>query len=49
MIEIAIKSILKTDLKRIFGYDEFRGDQEEIIHNILAGKNTLNQTLFSIF
>jgi ATP-dependent DNA helicase RecQ len=40
MIEIASKSILKTDLKRIFGYDEFRGDQEKIIHNILAGKNT---------
>ena len=40
MIEIANKSILKTDLKRIFGYDEFRGDQEKIINNILAGKNT---------
>ena len=40
MIEIGNKSILKTDLKRIFGYNEFRGDQEKIIHNILAGKNT---------
>ena len=40
MIEIINKSILKTDLKRIFGYDEFRGDQEKIINNILAGKNT---------
>ena len=35
MIEIGNKSILKTDLKRIFGYNEFRGDQEKIIHNIL--------------
>ena len=40
MIEIANTSILKTDLKRVFGYDEFRDNQEKIIHNILAGKNT---------
>ena len=40
MIEIGNKPILRTDLKRIFGYNEFRGDQEKIIHNILAGKNT---------
>ena len=40
MIEIANMSILKTDLKRVFGYDEFRDNQEKIIHNILAGKNT---------
>ena len=40
MIKTANTSILKTDLKKIFGYDEFRGDQEKIIHNILAGKNT---------
>ena len=40
MIKTANTSILKTDLKKIFGYDEFRGDQEKIIHNILARKNT---------
>ena len=40
MIEIGKEPILRTDLKRIFGYNEFRGDQEKIIHNILAGKNT---------
>ncbi len=40
MIETANTSILKTDLKKIFGYDEFRGDQEKIIHNILVRKNT---------
>ena len=40
MIKTANTSILKTDLKKIFGYDEFRGEQEKIIHNILARKNT---------
>ena len=40
MIKTANTSILKADLKKIFGYDEFRGDQEKVIHNILAGKNT---------
>lgn len=27
-------------LKNIFGYDEFRGEQEEIINNVIGGKNT---------
>jgi len=31
---------LKHKLKDIFGYNHFRGNQEEIINNILAGKNT---------
>ncbi len=31
---------LKERLKEIFGYGHFRGDQEAIIHNILAGRNT---------
>ncbi len=31
---------LKDNLKRVFGYDKFRGVQEEIINNILEGKNT---------
>ena len=31
---------LKTSLKEIFGFSQFRGDQEVIINNILAGKNT---------
>ncbi len=26
-------------LTQIFGYDKFRGDQEEIIHNVIAGKS----------
>jgi ATP-dependent DNA helicase RecQ len=41
MIETTEGAIsLKTELKKIFGYDEFRGAQEKIILNILAGKNT---------
>jgi ATP-dependent DNA helicase RecQ len=31
---------LFAKLKEIFGYNQFRGTQEAIIHNILAGKNT---------
>ena len=31
---------LKTSLKKFFGFDNFKGRQEEIIHNILSGKDT---------
>ena len=31
---------LNQALRKYFGYDHFRGDQEEIISNILAGNNT---------
>jgi ATP-dependent DNA helicase RecQ len=31
---------LKETLKRVFGYDGFRGNQEVIIQNIMDGKNT---------
>ena len=31
---------LKTKLKEVFGYGQFRGNQEPIIHNIMAGNNT---------
>ncbi len=34
------KDILKERLKEIFGYDQFRGNQEAIIQNVLNGKNT---------
>src|SRR5690349_5479092 len=34
------KDKLKTQLKEIFGYDSFRGNQEIVIKNILNGKNT---------
>ncbi|MBX9851830.1 MAG: DNA helicase RecQ [Cytophagaceae bacterium] len=31
---------LVSKLKNVFGYNQFRGNQEEIINNLLAGKNT---------
>jgi ATP-dependent DNA helicase RecQ len=31
---------LKNRLKEIFGYDQFRGKQEDIINSLLSGKNT---------
>ncbi|HXA02059.1 MAG TPA: DNA helicase RecQ [Cytophagaceae bacterium] len=31
---------LFAKLKEVFGYNQFRGTQEAIIHNILAGRNT---------
>jgi len=31
---------LRATLKKVFGYDQFRGNQEKIILNLLAGKNT---------
>jgi ATP-dependent DNA helicase RecQ len=34
------KDALKERLKEIFGYSQFRGNQETIIRNLLDGKNT---------
>lgn len=34
------KETLKQNLKRYFGFDTFKGDQEAIIKNVLAGKDT---------
>jgi ATP-dependent DNA helicase RecQ len=31
---------IKTTLKKIFGFDSFRGAQEQIVKSILSGKNT---------
>ncbi len=31
---------LKEKLKEVFGYNQFRGNQERIIHNVLDGNNT---------
>ena len=31
---------LKDSLKKYFGFNEFKGEQERIIENVLAGKNT---------
>ncbi len=40
MIVAEEKDILKEKLKEIFGYTQFRGNQEVVIKNILDGKNT---------
>jgi ATP-dependent DNA helicase RecQ len=39
---MAVKELTKLNqaLRKYFGYDQFRGDQEEIITNVLAGNNT---------
>ena len=34
------KDALKESLKEIFGYSQFRGNQERVIRNLLNGKNT---------
>lgn len=39
-IDQSIQTTLKERLKEIFGFSQFRGDQEAIIHNIMAGQNT---------
>jgi ATP-dependent DNA helicase RecQ len=39
-MEINSDVSLKGLLKQIFGYDKFKGDQEAIIHNLLAGNDT---------
>ncbi|WP_353722869.1 DNA helicase RecQ [Dyadobacter sp. 676] len=39
-VDKVITDTLKGKLKEIFGYSQFRGDQEVIIQNILLGKNT---------
>lgn len=39
-METTLEVGLKDSLKRVFGYDKFRGRQEEIIHHILDRKNT---------
>jgi len=31
---------LKESLKKYFGFDQFKGTQEQVIHNVLSGKNT---------
>ncbi len=39
-VDKVVVDTLKERLKEIFGYSQFRGDQEIIIQNILLGKNT---------
>jgi ATP-dependent DNA helicase RecQ len=39
-METSVEHELKDSLKRVFGYDKFRGTQEQIIQNIMDGHNT---------
>ena len=39
-VDAVVLDTLKERLKEIFGYSQFRGEQEVIIQNILLGKNT---------
>jgi ATP-dependent DNA helicase RecQ len=40
MMLVEEKDTLKLKLKEIFGYTQFRGNQESIIQNLLTGRNT---------
>ena len=35
-----MKSQLKIELKKYFGFDNFKGNQEAVIKNLLDGKDT---------
>jgi ATP-dependent DNA helicase RecQ len=39
-VETGVGLDIKTALKQVFGFDKFRGNQEQIINNLMAGKNT---------
>lgn len=40
MLVVEEKDALKLKLKEVFGYSQFRGNQETVIRNVLDGKNT---------
>lgn len=40
MMLVEEKDALKIKLKEVFGYSQFRGNQETVIRNVLDGKNT---------
>lgn len=40
MMLVEEKDALKVKLKEVFGYSQFRGNQETVIRNVLDGKNT---------
>jgi len=39
-VDTNVQQTLKERLKEIFGYSQFRGEQESIIHSIMGGNNT---------
>ncbi|MEM1137798.1 MAG: DNA helicase RecQ [Bacteroidota bacterium] len=40
MLTTEHEGVLKSKLKEVFGYNQFRGNQEKIIENILNGRNS---------
>ncbi|WP_106636880.1 MULTISPECIES: RecQ family ATP-dependent DNA helicase [unclassified Siphonobacter] len=40
LVDASLKETLKTKLKEVFGFSQFRGEQEDIICNLLAGNHT---------
>ncbi|MFT4032797.1 MAG: RecQ family ATP-dependent DNA helicase [Siphonobacter sp.] len=40
LVDASLRDTLKARLKEVFGYTQFRGEQEEIICNLLAGNHT---------
>ncbi len=39
-MKIEVEQQIKSKLKEVFGFSNFRGNQEAIINNILSGRNT---------
>ena len=39
-LEQAVQQTLKERLKEVFGFSQFRGEQETIVNNVLASRNT---------
>ena len=39
-MDTTIKHDLKGSLKKYFGFDKFKGEQDKIIENVLSGNNT---------
>ncbi len=39
-VELSVGMDVRSALKQVFGFDKFRGNQEEIIQNLMSGKNT---------
>lgn len=40
LVDASLKENLKSKLKEVFGFSQFRGEQEDIICNLLAGNHT---------
>ena len=40
MVEVSVQQALKEKLREVFGYNQYRGEQEAIVHNLMAGNDT---------